>query len=1566
MDHSTSEACLKILGRLRKSHRTFAASKDTLVGLTAYVDRVENPWDLAMVDKALKHGEIVSPSALVQLLRRPASNCLRFCIEKGNAPYREKARHLLIQVDSELRGHPWLGVAPLPASTYTCLDLLEQLVIPHQELRMFWARVENLVHASLRAEYAASVDLPMDMGRLTSELLEEGISAAEFLAKAEVVFSNCIQFWSAHNDSESVAVGERGKALLESLATKLLPDAWQARRLPPLSRSFPPPGRLAFFPAQGRVVRSLNGTKVSSATPPTLDSVAAASRLGEKGEGGARETKLLLKAPGAGGLPRLKAVGPAKAPVVESKEAASTGAPRLFSLVSGKGEEGGGGTTAKKLQLKRAFSVESRPPTSTLSPTPWQEAGVEATQLPYPSLEGPVGSRSTPTPAPGGPPRLKVLGGSTGGAASSSGALESPPLVLLPPGDGVSVEGNASMSAVPVLSLAGGASVGAGEGVSLPSPKLSVAVRPSEGSEGTSVKLSLRTDRGGDVPLKKPTLGVFNKAGGAAVAGTKRRLEGGPGEGRWPEAEGVALTEAVKKKRVEGTSPGPALPSSGSIRLKIAPPPPLLPVVPQLGISRPAGTSASTLGAESSTRGGQVVPGGRAEKAKRREGVKAELVAGGGEGGSTGGVGRKGGKKRKGLGSPGGKGGGETKGEGPAWESDCARFLDKVMKLVQALGQLSEKAGRKATSSRYSFDKPVVVMFPQVAAAYLARIAKPMDTSTLRVQLKAHQYGSPKEFLLDMDLIFANAIAFNDGAATPYEQEVVLVSNYLRRHLDRLALECLPLEEEYKPGERLNLSEQRRDENRQQMEEKASRQLATMAGGDVYGRFAYQEMRELIQQLKKERRVGEFFWEEVNRNENQGYYRVIARPICFRDILKSMDTETGVRVGQVVADIRLIYQNALQFNSGTETLVPISRVICEAARLLQRRLEEKLPLVYLRIAENVERQSELREKLKVLRAEDERQRHAELAALTTDQNAAGLAGGEALGPKGGLAGKGAGAVSPAAAGGPSLHFPSPGVDAPSPRFRSDMEQAAGHSQSGRVGGNPAVGDLPQTGSLLANKLRKEKRREAELDRKHEERRRKERESKLKERITQEVWARAQKAREKMFAAKEQSSALKQKGEEDEGGREGAMGGQQDTQNVSLGRDVSATADVRVEDNGGGAAFQPVDLSRLGTKPGRRHSGRVERQPVRSLLAELFPTVGHDEEAKSTSLGKELDTATGDDKQNGGGTITEDLFAQLNRVPAPEAAIRGDIDTSEKGEEEGAEDEESLSVCSSLRDAGDDALWEDSDERARLRRLRLLLRVVRAPDILGGSEGGGHSEEGAAGPWAPSLMHVTVIADVEDRVLGEEDRGAHGGAKRRSRRVKLQSQRPVGLEINGGERRLILQGERQKVRAGSLEAAVALRLGGQVEVQLIVPLAPRSDFSSTSISVPNTPALENIRYRECPVLAPLFHEAKEWCKGSQRADLDMPSAFRWTWGRRGCQPGTAADFYHWLAGLNLAIWEEGDVAFSPSIREEEREGGNVYVAQLVFPVGKGALYVGGHQVHHTALLQKHKAEIVVEE
>lgn len=112
MDPDTKDACIKIVAGLKRTQRTFASSKDSLVGLTAYMDRVENPYDLVMAERALKSGEITTPFAVVRLLRRPASNCLRFCIEEGNAPYRVKARKLLDAIDKDMREQPWLCVPP--------------------------------------------------------------------------------------------------------------------------------------------------------------------------------------------------------------------------------------------------------------------------------------------------------------------------------------------------------------------------------------------------------------------------------------------------------------------------------------------------------------------------------------------------------------------------------------------------------------------------------------------------------------------------------------------------------------------------------------------------------------------------------------------------------------------------------------------------------------------------------------------------------------------------------------------------------------------------------------------------------------------------------------------------------------------------------------------------------------------------------------------------------------------------------------------------------------------------------------------------------------------------------------------------------------------------------------------------------------------------------------------------------------------------------------------------------------------------------------------------------------
>eukprot|EP00624_Nannochloropsis_granulata_P000112 evm.model.NODE_10402_length_4254_cov_17.117302.1 len=313
MDPDTKDACIKIVAGLKRTQRTFASSKDSLVGLTAYMDRVENPYDLVMAERALKSGEITTPFAVVRLLRRPASNCLRFCIEEGNAPYRVKARKLLDAIDKDMREQPWLCVPPLPIETYTCLDLLETLVIHNPELRMFWARIEtSLMDPSLRADYAQAVAFPMDMGRLTSEVLEDGISTSEFLAKAELVFKNCVEFWATQGDMAMVAVGERGLGLLEELAGRLLPEAWGERRLPFHDDAHPPPGKVALLPKQNR----LSLARLATTNVPVLGSFGDGTG-GEQQQPQQQLPVLSLATAGGGGggggggLPRLKSMGSA-------------------------------------------------------------------------------------------------------------------------------------------------------------------------------------------------------------------------------------------------------------------------------------------------------------------------------------------------------------------------------------------------------------------------------------------------------------------------------------------------------------------------------------------------------------------------------------------------------------------------------------------------------------------------------------------------------------------------------------------------------------------------------------------------------------------------------------------------------------------------------------------------------------------------------------------------------------------------------------------------------------------------------------------------------------------------------------------------------------------------------------------------------------------------------------------------------------------------------------------------------------------------------------------------------
>lgn len=1290
MDPATLDACVKMASRLKRrtSLKAFAeTSKEALVKLDLYMDRVEHPLDITSIEKALKAGEVASPAAFVRLMRRVASNCLRFCIDKPTIQLRGQARRLLEAVDKEVEEQPLLKgtAAPLRADVFVCLDVVDKL-LPDPEVTAFWVRLEIWLrkNPSRLQAYRDTVAFPMDMGRLTAELLEDGISAAEFLGKTELVFRNCMQFWASTGEDDTlVSNADRYLGAVEKEASTSLPDAWRDRFVPPVDAGHPPPSKRALLNEGGApkprpliTVPKLDATRMPSVTGPFT--------IG--GTGGNVDLKpppqlQLTVSSGGMGVPR---------PTV------ATAKPRMVAPAPVLKMEGGGGgdrAGAKPLQLKKTFSTEPGGLLREASSSSLLEEDGASNAMPFPP---PLEKRTSST-ASG--LKLKSLHVITETGDSSHGGQP----LRSPSGQDLSNQG-----ALPDDNSRSNSAFRAGTpGVTVASsPKISIAVKAPQ------IKVIARSDStgsgmgggggGGVVPLKLPPHGALRPSPppGAAVVGQKRKLGGQDnthGDAPFSASVATAVAVAKQKQQFDVTSTGqppPALltrqPSTGPTTLKL-----------KLGAKVPVPASTA-LGppvfpppADHFEESQDAFVGGRARKRDRSSvspNVKAERGGGGKKGGGGGG------KKKKGsTDSP-------NQEPPPEWYLPCKGFVDKIVKAVERLGTVA--GGKK---DRYDFKQPVIERFPNVKDAYLSKIARPMALSTVTQQLK--KYASPKAFLQDMDLIFANAIQFNSDVLllSPYEQEVVVVAKYMRRYVDTLALESLPLEEEYHPDEPLNLSWQRRDKVRQQLEEMATTQLASPAN--------FQTIRELINQLKSERKVGDFFLNDVDRATNPGYYAVIAQPTSFKTIAKHFEAGS-MQIGQVVAELRLVYQNALLFNSPAETTVPLSRQICDAARLLQRKLDEKLPMFYLHIWEIAEREAGLRETLTALRVEGEKQAQAQAAAEAAALEVHGQGN----------------------AGGVTFALPSPNGAAVAPSPRGGMMMVSSPV--------PGLGDgTAAPGPAQANKLRREKRREAELDKKAEEKKRKEREAKLKECITQEVWARVEQERARLLA-QPPAEHDGQKMEVEE--LAPALGGTGDARNEPK---------VPLE-----GAFGALDLSHVGRGTGKRRG-----RPVRRLLAELLKT------ATAAAVADAAAPARKD-------MPVKELEAQLASVPPPENG------TEDEGEEEEADDDASTSSSSSSSylEVGDIELerWDGDDGKGNdARRIRLLVQVVHSPSSV--SVGGREELHGHPLFPVPPLVHVTVLADAEEPGdLPEE--GPRGGGGEEA--PKLPGQIPEAAAAGRGRER----------------------------------------------------------------------------------------------------------------------------------------------------------------------------------
>ena len=108
--------------------------------------------------------------------------------------------------------------------------------------------------------------------------------------------------------------------------------------------------------------------------------------------------------------------------------------------------------------------------------------------------------------------------------------------------------------------------------------------------------------------------------------------------------------------------------------------------------------------------------------------------------------------------------------------------------------------------------------------------------------------------------------------------------------------------------------------------------------------------------MTNDKKYSWYFEEPIDLNSLPNYARVVARPLSRRQVLEGLAGGKYENMGELVEEMRLVYANALVFNGGGErdgTQPKINRDICDAARHMQGKLEEKLRAIVLEVAERL-------------------------------------------------------------------------------------------------------------------------------------------------------------------------------------------------------------------------------------------------------------------------------------------------------------------------------------------------------------------------------------------------------------------------------------------------------------------------------------------------------------------------------------------------------------------------------------------------------------------------------------
>jgi hypothetical protein len=257
-----------------------------------------------------------------------------------------------------------------------------------------------------------------------------------------------------------------------------------------------------------------------------------------------------------------------------------------------------------------------------------------------------------------------------------------------------------------------------------------------------------------------------------------------------------------------------------------------------------------------------------------------------------------------------------------------------------------------------------------LSEAYSAKIRKPMDLTTVECQLLVgSRYAGPEDFVQDVALVFANAIRFNkDGRdiGDPLSCAYYDASVHLLRYSRWLSHELLSdhLEENFHideptadglPPFSWKLTSGNRKKAREEMDRLVlTEPIEKSIEGDRYT-WQEAECEKLLKVLRHQsdlRYMGFF----IQPNYPHDYAAFISNPMDWEKVNRTLKKRQYDKFGGVISDLRLIFSNALKYNSQLQGTDTVSGKAYAAAEYMSSKLEAGINKMMLSVSDRLERE----------------------------------------------------------------------------------------------------------------------------------------------------------------------------------------------------------------------------------------------------------------------------------------------------------------------------------------------------------------------------------------------------------------------------------------------------------------------------------------------------------------------------------------------------------------------------------------------------------------------------------